>query len=72
MEGMVEITERISPKVSAAITAAIHLYLQEETKAPPFIILPAELHSSSSPWRFVGRKECMDGRFFVQMKYGRK
>lgn len=72
MEGMVENTEKVSPKISAAITAAIHLYLEEEIKAPPFIILPGELQSTSSPWRFVGRKECMDGRFFVQMKFGRR
>jgi len=60
--------EREHKKVTAAITAAIHLFLQEEAKAPPFIILPDELHSSSSPWRFVGRKENMDVRYFVQLK----
>jgi hypothetical protein len=60
--------EREQAKVAAAISAAIHLYLQEETKAPPFIILPNELQSTSSPWRFVGRKENMDVRYFVQLK----
>gem|GEM_PF-1904677 len=67
-----ENTERVSPRISAAITAAIHLFLEEEIKAPPFIILPDELRSTNSPWRFVGRRDCMDGRLYVQMKFGRR
>jgi len=64
--------EKKNNTIAAAITAAIHLFLQEEAKAPPFIILPDELHASSSPWRYVGRKENMDTRYFVQLKMMRK
>jgi hypothetical protein len=62
--------EKRDPRIiAAAIAAAIQLYMEEETKTPPFIILPHELRTTTSPWRFVGRKDIMDGRSFVQMKF---
>ncbi|MDQ7823096.1 MAG: hypothetical protein RDV48_09910 [Candidatus Eremiobacteraeota bacterium] len=59
--------EKKPEKIIAAITAALSLYLEEQIKAPPFIILPGELRSAPSLWRFIGRKEVMDSRTLVQM-----
>lgn len=61
--------KRSPRKTIAAITAAINLYLLEEKQAPHFIITPPEKRASESPWRFVGRKQLMDGRSLVQMRY---
>lgn len=63
-----EITD---PKIIAAITSALSVYLAEdsyETPAPPYIIAPSVLASQVSPWRFVGRQESMQMRSMVQMK----